>query len=74
MRDNLFRSANAVCPFYRHEERTRVHCEGICGSTSIHVVFTDPKLKHEHKKLFCCNGYINCPLYKLINNPYKEDK
>jgi hypothetical protein len=63
-----------VCPFYSHEDKLKLHCEGYCKGTRLHLLFDCKERMKAHKKRFCdnINGYMNCPLYPVIEKQYKK--
>lgn len=67
-------SKSAVCPFYRQEERQKVHCEGLKQGMSTHLVFTGKEQLEKHKEEYCCNlqNYINCPIYEAVAKKCEE--
>jgi hypothetical protein len=64
-----------VCPFYTHEKELKIHCEGCCKGSRIHLCFDCKERMKAHKKKYCnnINGYELCPLYPAIEKQYKED-
>ena len=66
---------STVCPFYSQEKELKIHCEGYCKGTRIHLCFDCKERKKKHKKLYCNNiyNYESCPLYPAINEQYKEE-
>ena len=63
-----------VCPFYSQEEGLKLHCEGYCTGTRIHLCFDCKERMKAHKKRYCNNlgGYKMCPLYAVIEKQYKK--
>lgn len=60
-------SRKAICPFYRHENRNVLYCEGIIEGTVIHVAFANPSECLSYKKKCCrCSDYKHCPIYKML--------
>ena len=65
-----------ICPFYKQEEPTRIHCEGFCKSNSLQISFAKKELLQLHRERHCKNfvGYPMCPLFPVINKQYEEVK
>lgn len=63
-----------VCPFYSQEQELKLHCEGYCKGTRLHICFDRKERKKAHKKLYCnsLNGYKDCPLYPVILEQYQR--
>lgn len=64
------------CPFYSQEEPLKLHCEGYCKGTRLHIVFDCMERKKSHKKKYCDGlaTYKECPFYTVINKQYEEDE
>ena len=69
-----YMDSGTVCPFYSQEKELKIHCEGYCKGTRLHVCFDCTERKKAHKKAFCnnINGYESCPLYPAIMKQYQK--
>lgn len=67
--------ATAKCPYYQHESRLAVSCEGILDDTIIQIRFANESDKEDHVKLICSsyNYLCQCPIARMLENEYKED-
>jgi hypothetical protein len=60
-------SSKAICPFYKHENRNVIYCEGIKEGTVIHIAFANPHECIEYKKQNCrCGNFKQCPVYNML--------
>lgn len=57
-----------ACPFFRWDERLRVHCEG--GKMSL----TDPRTFESYACRYCCDvdGWDRCSLAKALVEQYER--
>jgi hypothetical protein len=65
---------SVVCPFYSQEEALKLHCEGYCKGTRLHLFFDCKERMKHHKKKHCndLEGYEKCPLYPVIYKQYEN--
>lgn len=57
----------AVCPFYRTARDRTVTCESpVPGSQVAHIVFGRQETMIKHMRLFCCDGYKTCEIYRAV--------
>ena len=58
-----------ICPFYRYDEKTCVHCEE--GSR---VKFKNLKTLRQYEKDYCASmdGYLRCSIAKTLERQYEE--
>lgn len=60
-------SSKAICPFYRHESRQVIYCEGIKDGNVIHLAFANPSESIAYKKQYCrCGDHTNCPIGQML--------
>lgn len=62
------------CPFYRSQEKYKVHCEGVDEHSSIHLVFGDPKMKTEYQRDNCSRNYKECRIAQMLYKKYEEEE
>lgn len=65
-------SPDAKCPFYRKEDRYKVFCEGVDGTSSINLNFPHTKEFEAYKEEHCYNNYCNCLIYNMLYDKYKD--
>lgn len=58
-------STKAICPNYKHENKSVVFCKGICENSVNHLAFANPHDCHEFKKKYCKQDYSKCPIKKM---------
>lgn len=62
-------SRNAVCPFFIAAWERGVRCEGVAEGSQTKTVFkSEEKCRRFITRNCMCWNYINCPLYKAIEN------
>lgn len=68
-----YTSNKAICPFYKHESRQVIYCEGIKEGTVIHLAFANPSDCLTHKKQYCrCGNCSKCPISTLLMAKYNN--
>lgn len=65
-----YTSIKAICPFYKHENRNVIFCEGIKDGTVLHLAFANPTDCIEHKKRYCRCNYKGCSINSMLNSKY----
>lgn len=67
-----YTSVKAICPFYKHESRQVIYCEGIKDGTVLHLAFANPTDCIEHKKRYCRCDYKQCSINIMLNIKYNK--
>ena len=67
-----YTSSKAICPFYKHENRNVIYCEGIKDGTVIHLAFANPSECLTHKKQFCRCNHTQCLISVLLISKYNN--
>jgi len=72
---NVSMGAKTVCPFYLHEAKFSITCEGLIGA-AILSRFGSVEEKLAHQEAVCCGfGYTKlCPLAAALMKKYEEDE
>lgn len=61
------------CPFYRYDEPHRISCEGLGAADTTVLMFRIRKDRDQQMRIFCCEHYKNCELYRaLMESKYEE--
>ena len=64
-------SLEAICPFYKWEDKTRIVCEGIASGCTIHLMFADGKTKRDFARHQCKSWeYEHCALARMHEGRY----
>lgn len=58
----------ALCPFYKHEDTQVVYCESFLQDSVLHIAFASKTNALEFKKKYCRKNYLNCHIYKLLED------
>lgn len=66
-------SVNAICPFYRSEEKQKVYCEGVKRESSIHLAFGDAKDLKTYMDKHCRGGYETCIIAQALLRKYEDE-
>lgn len=64
------------CPFYKCDDaqRRRISCEGIVDDSTLALYFQRKQGYDTQLKVFCCEHYKKCEVYKmLMEAKYEED-
>ena len=56
----------AKCPFYLTDSTFSITCEGLYDYSYLGLRFNAQADKNKQTKLFCCEEYNKCELYKLL--------
>ena len=67
-----YTSIKAICPFYKHESRQVIYCEGIKEGTVTHIAFANASECLSHKKQFCRCNYTQCPINLMLISKYNN--
>lgn len=61
-----YTSTKSKCPYYKHESRGQVVCEGICEDSVTHVAFSTSSGCYHFKNKYCRNDYKECPVAQML--------
>lgn len=63
----------AICPYYRMEERQKLYCEGVEEGMTLHVAFGSPKMQERYKAGRCCSwAWADCRIARMLNQKWEE--
>ena len=61
------------CPFYQSDDgRSRIICEGIGDSSSVSLHFRKKCECETQLRVFCCEHYKKCEVYRMLMEKYEE--
>lgn len=63
-----FVSYEALCPFYRAEDKNIIYCEGVEETSSIHNAF--PGSAAKYKRRYCCDDWKSCRIANMLWSKY----
>lgn len=73
MPSGSYRQINVVCPFYKYDDgKRRITCEGLLDDSSLALIY-HRKGDFEAQFRRCCGEYMQCEIYALLMQKYKED-
>ena len=67
-----YTSRKAICPFYRHENRQVIFCEGVEEGIVLHLAFANPSECLEYKKRYCRWNHTQCYVSKMLIIKYNN--
>jgi hypothetical protein len=67
-----YTSRKAICPFYRHESRQVIYCEGVEEGTVLHLAFANPSECLDYKKRFCRCNHTQCFISDMLISKYNN--
>ena len=65
-----YMSRKALCPFYKHESRQVIYCEGVSNGNVIHLAFANPSECLSHKQRYCRCSHSDCSISKMLLSKY----
>lgn len=61
------------CPFFRHQKRDYVECEGMDSFSVLRSHYRRRKRLQAQLTQYCCSmNYTNCPVGKMLFAKYEE--
>ena len=60
-------SPDVKCPYYKHENKWEIHCEGVQEKQCFHVAFGRPELRKDYEKRLCKSRWTECLIAKGQN-------
>lgn len=74
MSSGSWMQADVRCPFYRHDDGSRIiTCDGVIPDSDTKSRFPTRAARQNHMKLFCCDGYKTCEVYLAVMQRYEEE-
>lgn len=67
-----YESMKAVCPYYKHENRFVIFCQGIDEESVLHLAFPKPSSCLEFKNKYCRKNYAQCSIHNMLINKYNN--
>lgn len=66
-----YTSNKVICPFYKHENRFVIFCQGVDEESVLHLAFPRPSSCFDFKQRYCRKEYSTCPIAQMLNDiPY----
>lgn len=67
--------ADVLCPFYRFDDtrKHRIVCEGLVDRSTIALTYELKAGYNTQIKVFCCEHYKKCEIYRVLMEKYEED-
>lgn len=75
MPSGSYKQVHVICPFYKHDDgNQKITCYGIIGDNSSTALIFHNKTHYESQmKIFCCQHYKKCEVYRMLNEIYEDD-
>lgn len=66
-------SSEAICPFYKGENRSIIYCEGVQDNSSIQLAF--PGSARKYRNDYCCEsaGWKRCLIAQTLWRKYDKE-
>ena len=61
MKNECWRSASAVCPYYKYQDSRNVYCEGFMPGHMTVQRFARPDLRYRFMQRYCMDDSEGCP-------------
>ena len=62
------------CPFYKYDDGVkRITCEGIVEDSSLALIYRKKRDFETQIRVFCCEHYEKCEIYRILMEKYEED-
>ena len=75
MSSGSYWQVDVQCPFYRSDDgKNRIVCEGIGNSSNLSLYFQKKCDFEIQMRVFCCQHYTKCEVYRMLMEKYEEDK
>lgn len=65
-------SVAVECPFYKGEERQKLHCEGLEEGCVIHLAFATPQQRSAYRKRLCIKDHKSCSVAKMLYKKWED--
>jgi hypothetical protein len=69
-----YTSSKATCPFYKHESRQVIYCEGVAEDMVLHLAFANPSDCLSYKKQYCRCNHTLCAISEMLISKYNNIK
>ena len=66
------RDYGVQCPYYITDTKQTITCEGFIRGSSVIQRYNKIADRKQQMKIFCCNHYKNCELYRMISSEKYE--
>jgi hypothetical protein len=62
-----------VCPYYKKNEKQKIHCEGVENDTALHIAFSTPQKLQDYRKQYCRRCWKECLIAEMLNRRWEYD-
>lgn len=63
----------AACPFFQRSGNRKISCSGVFDGTRLVWEFDQAEDKKMQMRVFCCDKYHNCEVYRMLREVYEEE-
>lgn len=63
-----YTSNKVICPFYKHENRFVIFCQGIDGESVLHLAFPKPSSCFNFKNRYCRKDHTKCYIFRMLSD------
>jgi hypothetical protein len=72
-RQETWKAADVLCPFYMKDNPSSIECEGVLDQTTEVLRFHSAIIKNKHMGIYCVVNYTSCPKYQSVyQNKYSD--
>ena len=66
---------DALCPFYKYDDgkKRRIICEGLVDKSTLALTYRHKDDYDTQLRVFCCEHYKKCEVYRMIMEAKYED-
>ena len=72
---NTTGGARAVCPFFQHDSRFEITCEGLMAEDQLQIKFRTEMKKENYLREVCCTFCYEkrCPVAHMLEQKYRSE-
>lgn len=63
----------AECPFFLRSGNRKISCTGVSDGIRLSWEFDRADDKEIQMRVFCCDKYQNCEVYRMLREVYEEE-
>lgn len=63
----------AKCPFFLRSGNRKISCSGVSDGIRLSWEFDNAEDKEIQMRVFCCEKFQNCEVYRMLREVYEED-
>lgn len=68
---NYYYDVYVLCPFYIKGASQHIECEGLLGTSSVKLKFSDEEQRKRYSRKYCECDYESCELCNILQRKYE---